>query len=86
MVSLYVVVLMASLGTVIQQAQIAGAGQGEPLRAVQTIELPNVEGRIDHMAVDVKGQRLFVAALGNNTIEMIELAGPRRGRQFPDVA
>jgi YVTN family beta-propeller protein len=35
--------------------------------------LNNVEGRIDHLAVDLKGQRLFVAALGNNTVEVIDL-------------
>jgi DNA-binding beta-propeller fold protein YncE len=39
----------------------------------QTISLPNVEGRIDHMAVDVKGQRLFIAALGNNSVEILDL-------------
>ena len=44
-----------------------------PLRLVQTIALPNVEGRIDHLAVDVQNQRLFLAALGNNTLEVIDL-------------
>jgi len=49
-----------------------------PLRLVQTIPLPNVEGRIDHMAVDPKGQRLFIAALENNTVEVLDLrAGTR---------
>src|SRR5262249_30676383 len=28
---------------------------------------------IDHLDVDVKGQRLFVAALGNNTVEVVDL-------------
>ncbi len=46
----------------------------EPLRLVQTIELPSVEGRIDHFAVDVNGKRLFVAALGNNTVEVVDLS------------
>jgi len=32
-----------------------------PLRLIQTIPMPNVKGRIDHMDVDVKGKRLFVA-------------------------
>jgi hypothetical protein len=40
----------------------------EPLRLAQTITLGRVEGRIDHFAVDVQGQRLFVSALGNNTV------------------
>lgn len=44
-----------------------------PLRLVQTIALPNVEGRIDHLAVDLQSQRLFLAALGNNTLEVIDL-------------
>jgi DNA-binding beta-propeller fold protein YncE len=39
----------------------------------KTISLPGVEGRIDHMAVDVAGQRLFVAALQNNTVEVLDL-------------
>ena len=39
----------------------------------QTIPLPGVEGRIDHLDVDIRGQRLFVCALGNNTVEVIDL-------------
>src|SRR5467141_1773207 len=35
----------------------------------QTISLPGVEGRIDHFALDASGERLFVCALGNNTVE-----------------
>jgi DNA-binding beta-propeller fold protein YncE len=45
----------------------------EPLRLVQTIPLPSVKGRIDHMDVDVKGQRLFVAGLENGTLEVVDL-------------
>ena len=51
----------------------AYAQEGAPLRLVQTIPLPHVEERIDHMAVDLQGQRLFVAALGNNTLEVLNL-------------
>ena len=45
-----------------------------PLRLVQTIPLPGVNGRIDHLAVDPDGKRLFIAALGNNTLEVVDLA------------
>jgi hypothetical protein len=48
------------------------------LRLIQTIPLPNVEGRIDHMAVDLKGQRLFIAALENNTAEVLDLRAGKR--------
>jgi hypothetical protein len=44
-----------------------------PLQLVQTIPLPHVEGRIDHLDVDLKGQRLFIAALGHNTVEILDL-------------
>jgi len=43
------------------------------LRLVQTIPMPNVEGRIDHMAVDLAHKRLYVAALVNNTLEVLDL-------------
>jgi YVTN family beta-propeller protein len=46
---------------------------GTTLSLIQTIPLPGVEGRIDHLAVDLKGQRLFIAALGNNTVEIVDL-------------
>jgi len=51
----------------------AYAQEGTTLRLVQTIPLPHVEGRIDHLAVDLQGQRLFIAALGNNTLEVLDL-------------
>jgi len=45
----------------------------QPLRLVQTIPLSNVKGRLDHMDVDVKGKRLFVAGLENGTFEVVDL-------------
>jgi len=44
-----------------------------PLTLVKSIELPHVEGRIDHLAFDARTQRLFVAALGNNTVEVLNM-------------
>ncbi len=44
-----------------------------PLRLVQTIPMPHVSGRIDHLALDIEHQKLYVAALGNNTLEVIDL-------------
>ncbi len=44
-----------------------------PLHLSQTIALPGVEGRLDHFTVDLPGRRLFVCALGNNTLEVIDL-------------
>ena len=60
----------------------AQAEEPTPLRLVQTIPLPNVEGRIDHMAMDLKGQRLFIAALKNNTVEVLDLHAGKRIRSI----
>src|SRR6266496_2465619 len=46
-----------------------------PLSPDKAFALGNVKGRIDHMAADILGQRLFVAALGNSTIEVVDLHG-----------
>lgn len=43
----------------------------------RTIPLPGVEGRIDHLAIDVAHRRLFVAELGNGSVEAIDLAAGR---------
>ena len=49
-------------------------GRDAGVREVGSVPLPGVEGRFDHFAVDLKGKRLFVAALGNDTVEVIDLA------------
>src|SRR3569623_169402 len=54
---------------------------GSPLRVVRVIELPQVKGRIDHLAVDAEGKHLFVAELGNGTVDDVDLAaGKLAGR------
>jgi DNA-binding beta-propeller fold protein YncE len=59
---------------------LAGYSQSgkEPLRLVQTISIPGVEGRFDHLAVDLKGKRLFLAAEANKTVEVFDLAAGKR--------
>ena len=59
-------------------AALVNAQTNEPLKLEKTIQLPDVQGRIDHMSIDVKGQRLFVSALGNNTVEVIDLKAGKR--------
>ncbi len=48
-----------------------------PLVLEATIPLPNVSGRIDHMAVDLKRRHLFVAELGNNSVDIVDLSTGR---------
>jgi hypothetical protein len=54
----------------------------EPLQQIGAITLPGVEGRIDHMSIDEAGKRLFVAALGNNSIEVVDLKAGKAVRQL----
>lgn len=44
-----------------------------PLHLARRIELPNVKGRIDHMALDPSGRHLFVAEYGNGTVDDVDL-------------
>lgn len=57
-----------------ERSQSSNPEGAQYLKLVQKIPLPGVEGRMDHMSVDVKGKRLFLAALGNSTVEVIDLA------------
>jgi len=41
------------------------------LEALASIDLPQVEGRIDHLALDFDRERLWVAALENGTLECV---------------
>jgi DNA-binding beta-propeller fold protein YncE len=61
----------------------AHAQDHAPLRLVQTILMPNVKGRMDHLGVDIKGKRLFAAALDNNTVEVIDLKAGKRVQSIP---
>jgi DNA-binding beta-propeller fold protein YncE len=54
-----------------------------PLHLAQRIPLPGVKGRIDHLAVDVPGQRLFVCALGNDSVEVLDL---QKGQRVHSIA
>jgi hypothetical protein len=48
-----------------------------PLQLEEQIPVPSVAGRLDHFTADVKRRRLFVSALGNNTVEVIDVFAGR---------
>ena len=45
---------------------------------VKSAQLPDVQGRIDHISIDKEGKRLFIAELGNNSVDVIDLASGSR--------
>jgi WD40 repeat protein len=49
----------------------------EKLKLVKEIEMSEVKGRIDHMDFNPKDEVLYVAALGNNSVEVINLKNGR---------
>src|SRR3984893_6539415 len=49
------------------------------------IHLTKVEGRMDHLGIDVKGKRLFVTAFDNHTLEVIDLKTGRQVHSIPGL-
>src|SRR5437868_5294115 len=39
-----------------------------------TIPMPSVKGRIDHLDIDLKEKIIYVAALGNNSLEILDIS------------
>ena len=54
------------------------AEEPAPLALKSTIALPGVEGRFDHAAADPATHRVFFAALGNDTVEVVDVAAGKR--------
>src|SRR5579864_3161840 len=48
-----------------------------PLQLEEQIPVPGVAGRLDHFSSDAKRRRLFVSALGNNTLEVVDVFAGR---------
>lgn len=44
-----------------------------PLQLEEEIPVSGVAGRLDHLTADAKRKRLFVSALGNNSVEVIDV-------------
>jgi DNA-binding beta-propeller fold protein YncE len=72
-------IVIGVAGSCLAVAESGDAG----IQLKQTIPLPGVEGRIDHVAFDPTNERLFVCALGNNSVEIIDL---RKGERIHSIA
>jgi DNA-binding beta-propeller fold protein YncE len=76
------ILLLASIlsGPIAALAQTAAP----PLVLDAKIPLGQISGRIDHLAVDLKRQRLFVAELGNDSLGVVDLAAGKVARTIAD--
>lgn len=68
-----ILISAALIGALLGAVPARASQPAPPLRLVAVIPLPNVEGRIDHFTIDLKGRRLFMSALGNDTVEVFNL-------------
>jgi hypothetical protein len=68
-ISARVIVVTAALALICLQL----ASSQAPLALVGRIDLPGVEGRIDHLAIDMVAQHLYVAAVGNDSVEGLDV-------------
>jgi hypothetical protein len=72
-----IILLLAFLSAVSASGEDSGR-----LHLEKEIPLPGVEGRIDHFSADEAGQRIFVAALGNGSVEIVDL---QRGQRTAEI-
>jgi DNA-binding beta-propeller fold protein YncE len=70
-------------GAMIALVSFQASRDRSPITQVGRIDLPNVQGRIDHMAIDAAAERLYVAALGNNTVEVLDTKASAHVRSLP---
>ena len=74
--------MLVTIGTIWHSGPKIVAAQNSardvlPLLLEEQIPVPSVAGRIDHFSADAKRKRLFVSALGNNSLEVIDVFAGR---------
>jgi DNA-binding beta-propeller fold protein YncE len=83
-------IIVTVLAGVLALANTAGQASAQsaytgPLQLETKIPLGDVRGRIDHMAVDLKRQRLFVAELGNDSVGIVDLPNRKLISRIPGL-
>jgi DNA-binding beta-propeller fold protein YncE len=78
-----VLVIAMALSPTMAEAQQAS---NAPLALERKIPLGEVRGRIDHLAIDTKRQRLFIAELGNNSLGVVDVAGGKVQRRIAGLS
>ena len=63
----------------------AQAQMTSPLTPQRTIALPDGTGKFDHFAYSPDGNRLFAAATGNHSIEVIDLSSDKVIQTLPGL-
>jgi DNA-binding beta-propeller fold protein YncE len=56
--------------------------EAPPVREVQEIPLPGVQGRLDHFTIDAKRKRVIFSGLGNNSVQVVDVFAGRMIHQI----
>jgi DNA-binding beta-propeller fold protein YncE len=80
-----IVTVLAGIVVLANTAAFAQPAETAQLQLEAKIPLGDVRGRIDHMAVDLKRQRLFVAELGNDSVGIVDLQNRKLIRRIPGL-
>src|SRR3979490_1142716 len=75
-------VALASLGAFAD----ADEREAPPVREVQAISLPGVQGRIDHLTIEAKRKRVIFSGLGNNSVQVVDVFAGRMIHQIDGLA
>jgi DNA-binding beta-propeller fold protein YncE len=86
---------IANAGTLLLVAAAFGAAttshaaderESPPIRQVQEIPLPDVQGRLDHFTLDLKRKRVIFSGLGNNSVQIVDAFAGRMIKSIPGLA
>jgi DNA-binding beta-propeller fold protein YncE len=77
------VVALAAATCFLLACSAVASADDPPLKRVQTIPLKGPAGRLDHLALDAKHGRLFVANMANSSLDVVDLTAGRLVKQIP---
>src|SRR5882762_7836230 len=80
--SLFCVSAFAALGPTAP----AQEREAPPMRMVQEISLPGVQGRLDHFTIDPKRKRVIFSGLGNDSVQIVDAFGGKMIHQIDGLS
>jgi DNA-binding beta-propeller fold protein YncE len=81
-----VATIAVAVGLVVAANPVAGRTPGLPLERVPDVRLSGRSSRFDYQSADAPGRRLYVAHLGDSTLEVIDLDALSVVATVPDIA
>ena len=86
MIKLGVFFLLLSAGCLCNSCHSQKSFGTDELTLKQRISLADVQGRIDHMDADTKKQVVFISALGNNSLEIVDIKNAKHVQSIKNLS